>query len=90
MRTYIHITGQIGSSHKLLSALNSVNANYSKGQFYSHYLEFESKKEAVKTMREGFRYMKRNDLEVEANRDRTTMYYDAAKAEVIIAKDLLK
>ncbi len=41
-------------------------------------------------MREGFWYMKKNDLDVKANRDRTTMYYDAAKAEVIIARDLLK
>ncbi len=38
MRTYIHITGQIGSSHKLLIALNSFNSNYSKVKFYSHYL----------------------------------------------------
>lgn len=89
MKAIIRITGQIGGNHKLLSALNSYTCTHKQGMFYSHLLEFKTKKEAIKAMREGFWYMKNNDLEVEANRDRTSLYYDASKAEVILKREYL-
>ena len=89
MKTIIRITGQIGGNHKLLSALNSYRCTHKNGMFYSHLLEFETKKEAIKAIRECFWYMKNNDLEVRANKDRTAIYYDASKAEVILKRDYL-
>lgn len=84
MKTEIIITGQINGNYKLFNALNCCEAEHRAGMFNSHTLTFKTKKEAIKAMREGYWIMKRADLTgVKANRDRTLMYYDASKAEVI-------
>ena len=39
-------------------------------------------KEAKKSLKDAFKYMKKNDLDVELSKDKKTLYYDASRATI--------
>ena len=88
MKTTIEISGQIGSNFKLLSKLN--NGDYKKSMFNGFFIHFNTKKEAVKFIKDAYNSLCEDEPEqknrfggVRVNKDRTTLYYDASKAVIL-------
>ena len=61
MTTKIIITGGISSIYKLRSVLIDYNVEEARGMFNSFILTFKTKKEAVKALSQGRKYLKSDD-----------------------------
>jgi hypothetical protein len=79
MTTKIIITGQIGSIHTLRSVLADYNCEVTRGMFNSVTLTFNTKKEAVKALSVGRKYLKSDDQQYSYAAGHL-LRYDAATA----------
>lgn len=79
MQTKIIITGGISSIHTLRSAIQDYNCEETRGMFNSVTLTFKTKKEAVKALSEGRKYLKRDDQDYRYSPG-LMLRYDAATA----------
>ena len=79
MTTQIIITGQIGSIYTLRSVLMDYNVQESRGMFNSFILTFETKKDAVKALSNGRKYLKSDDKQYSYAAGQM-LRYDAATA----------
>ena len=79
MTTQIIITGQIGSIYTLRSVLMDYNAQEARGMFNSYILIFKTKKEAVKALSNGRKYLKADDKQYSYAAG-NMLRYDAATA----------
>jgi hypothetical protein len=79
MTTQIIITGQIGSIYTLRSVLTDYNVKESRGMFNSFILTFETKKDAVKALSNGRKYLKADDKQYSYAAGQM-LRYDAATA----------
>jgi len=61
MQTIITITGQLNSIFMLRSVIKDYNCEESRGMFNAVTLTFKTKREAVKALSEGRKYLKSND-----------------------------
>lgn len=82
-KTTIEITGQIGSIHTLLSAINDYNADLVNGMFNAKRLTFPTKKEAVKALSEGRKYLIQEGKDVRGYSRGVSLSYDAGTAAII-------
>lgn len=86
MVTSILITGQISGNHRLLNAINTYQAEYSKMPFYGHKLTFATRQAARKALWDGYRYLVAQEPEFAKGGIRygakRCIYYDASKAEI--------
>jgi len=80
MKTDILIKGQLNGNFKLR---NAIKCNDVAGLPFNNYLlHYQSKKEAVKALREAYKYMKSNDYDVELIHG-DTLHYDASYASIL-------
>ncbi len=79
MTTQIIITGQIGSIYTLRSVLADYNCEVTRGMFNSVTLTFNTKKEAVKALSNGRKYLKADDKQYSYDAG-NMLRYDAATA----------
>ena len=63
MQTQITITGQLNSIFMLRSVIKDYNCEETRGMFNAVTLTFKTKKEAVKALSEGRKYLKSIDKE---------------------------
>ena len=84
MQTKIIITGQINSIFMLRSVIKGYNCEESRGMFNAVTLTFKTKREAVKALSEGRKYLKSNDKEYSYSHG-YSLSYDAGRA--IISND---
>ena len=80
MKAGIFISGGISGNFKIKNAITCFDIE--KGSFNSFFCNFETMKEAKKALKDAFKYMKNNDLDVELSSDKTTLYYDASTARI--------
>ena len=80
MKTTIVITGGISGNFKIKNAITCFDIE--NGSFNSFFCHFETMKEAKKSLKDAFKYMKKNDLDVELSKDKKTLYYDASGATI--------
>lgn len=79
MKTAIRIAGQISSVSKISMAINTVNAELVKDNFYSKIFVYKSKPEAVKALKEATKdIFIGNEVEFQNN----ILQYDAATAVI--------
>jgi hypothetical protein len=79
MTTQIIITGQIGSIYTLRSVLIDYSVQEARGMFNSFILTFETKKDAVKALSNGRKYLKLDDKQYSYAAGQM-LRYDAATA----------
>ncbi len=89
MKTTIEISGQIDGNYKLKAKLHNY-LNENKGMFNRFYLEYPSKKEAKNDLKNAFKSFCKEMPEEKNKRtgfyfnsDKTILYWDASKAEII-------
>ena len=82
--TAIYISGQISSNFKLLSA---IGGRHERTEFNGFKINFNSKKEAVKAIRNAYNKLIQDEPEcknkiggIRTNKTRTELLYDASKA----------
>ena len=80
MKTTIVITGGISGNFKIKNAITCFDIT--EGSFNSFLCNFETMKEAKEALKDAFKYMKKNDLNVELSKDKKTLYYDASTARI--------
>lgn len=84
MKATIEISGQIGSNHKLLGALN--NGSYKRTMFNGFIIEFDTIGEAKKAIKEGWKYLKSTNDNLTwhdgISNDYKQLYYDASNAVI--------
>lgn len=86
MKTSIIISGQISGNFKLRSAIVTAECEEVRGMHNSIYLNFKSKKAAVKALSEGFQYFCRHMPEEKGRMSGfrysrgSSLYWDASQA----------
>lgn len=86
MKVKIHISGQINGNTRLYNAIITNNSKGSKGMFYSYYIEFPTKKDCYKALREAYKSLINNEPEFKHGIryiPKYGIYYDASKALII-------
>lgn len=79
MQTQITITGQLNSIFMLRSVIKDYNCEETRGMFNAVTLTFKTKKEAVKALSEGRKYLKSIDKDYSYCKG-YSLRYDAAIA----------
>jgi hypothetical protein len=79
MQTKIIITGQLNSIFMLRSVIKDYNCEETRGMFNAVTLTFKTKREAVKALSEGRKYLKSNDKDYSYSYG-YSLSYDAATA----------
>lgn len=82
MQTQITITGQLNSIFMLRSVIKDYNCEETRGMFNSVTLTFKTKKEAVKALSEGRKYLKSIDKDYSYCQG-LSLRYDAATAIIL-------
>ena len=85
MQTKIIIKGQLNSIFMLRSVIKDYNCEETRGMFNAVTLTFKTKKEAIKALSEGRKYLKSNDKDYSYCKG-YSLRYDAATA--IISNNL--
>jgi len=80
MKTKIFINGGISGNLKIKNAITCFDIE--EGSFNSFFCNFKTMKEAKDALKDAFKYMKQNDLDVELSKDKKTLYYDASTARI--------
>lgn len=82
-QTTIYITGQINGNYTLNGAIEGGERD--RTQFNGFKIVFPTKKEAVTAIRKAYNYLKSEHGQpssLRVNTDRTSLNYDASKAEI--------
>jgi hypothetical protein len=82
MQTQITITGQLNSIFMLRSVIKDYNCEETRGMFNAVTLTFKTKREAVKALSEGRKYLKRDDKDYSYCKG-LSLRYDAATAIIL-------
>lgn len=85
MKTEIFISGQISGNSALKSAIITSNCELKNGMFNSYTLVFPTKKDALKALWEGYKYLKRQDNNPYnfSYHAKNAICYDASIAKII-------
>lgn len=84
MKTYISITGQINSVTKLK---NTIKQGKMQKLGNNYYIQYQTKKEAVKELKTAFKKLMQEDFEgIGINYLTNTLEYDAGVAKLHIGK----
>lgn len=85
MKTYISITGQTNGNSKLKSVINGGDL---KKLGNNYYIQYQTKKEAVKELKQAFKQLKENEQdyfkEGGINYSQLFLEYDASTAKIWI------